>query len=141
MYPPPGCLPIHVLQIDQLATAILPFGQQNARLLKGLPDGANASPSRCLSGESTPGISPSWNSSRLPPGKTCAEANDDEVLTRCRSRTWFLGESRTTDELGRGGGGPPSEVVDAERAIVTTGDGEYESEARGRDDLILSHRL
>lgn len=32
----------------------------------------------------------------LPPGKTCADANEVEVFTRWRRRTSFSGEMRTT---------------------------------------------
>jgi hypothetical protein len=61
-------------------------------------------------------MSPSWKASRLPPGKTCAEAKDVDVRTRCRRRTWFSGERRMTDELGRGaeGAGLPAFAADEE---------------------------
>ena len=107
-----------------------------------------AGPSWCLAGESTAGMSPSWNASRLPPGKTCAEAKDVEVLTRWRRRTWFWGETRTTEELGRGSFGP-SEAVGFERLMVDDGAVEYndainedenDGENEGRVEGCLSHR-
>jgi hypothetical protein len=42
------------------------------------------------------GGSPSWKGDMLPPGKTCAEAKDDEVFTLRSSRMWFCGEINNT---------------------------------------------
>lgn len=53
-----------------------------------------AGPSTCIAGVSGVGSGPSWKEDRLPPGKTCAEANDDDVCTLWRSSTSLVGESR-----------------------------------------------
>ena len=37
-------------------------------------------------------MGPSWSKERLPPGNTCAEGNELEVLTRESSSIWFAPE-------------------------------------------------
>jgi hypothetical protein len=47
----------------------------------------------------------------LPPGKTWADAKLVDVCTRCRRSTSLAGDSRTTDELGRGGDRTPLDLA------------------------------
>lgn len=60
-------------------------------LASRMPDSSNVSRSAArrygkesawYSGESRGGRAASWKAERLPPGKTCAEGNDEEVCTR-----------------------------------------------------------
>jgi hypothetical protein len=72
-------------------------------------------------------MTPSWKASRLPPGKTWAEANEVDVRTRWRRRVLFWGERRRMEALGRGGGGGFLWVEDG-RDMMRDGDedeGEY----------------
>jgi len=53
-----------------------------------------ACPSLCRSSTLGPGISPSCEGLRLPPGNTCADGKEDEFWTRCRRRISLVGEIR-----------------------------------------------
>lgn len=53
-----------------------------------------AAPSTCLFGSVEEGISPSCKAERFPPGNTCADGKELEVLTRWRRRIWLEGEMR-----------------------------------------------
>lgn len=78
----------------------IPVSSKHSRIAPSL----YAGPSRWRSCVPGAGMSPSWNASRLPPGKTCADANEVEVLTRCSSKTSLVGDRSTIEELGRGSG-------------------------------------
>lgn len=61
---------------------------------------------------------------RLPPGKTCAEGKELEVLTRWRRRISLVGDSKMMLALGRGGTGVFGAlgwegVVEEEEAVWT----------------------
>lgn len=53
-----------------------------------------AGPSTCLASSFGPGISPSCDAERFPPGNTCAEGKALDVRTRWRRRIWFEGDIR-----------------------------------------------
>jgi hypothetical protein len=48
----------------------------------------------CLAAWSADGISPSCSAERFPPGKTCADAKEEDVFTRERRSISFLGDTR-----------------------------------------------
>jgi hypothetical protein len=53
-----------------------------------------AGPSMCRLGSFGSGISPSCDTERFPPGKTCAEGKEEDVWTRCRRRISLEGDIR-----------------------------------------------
>jgi hypothetical protein len=48
----------------------------------------------CRFGSVGEGISPSCEAERFPPGNTCAEGKELDVLTRCRRRISLEGDMR-----------------------------------------------
>lgn len=60
-----------------------------------------AGPSTCRLGSFGVGISPSCDVDRFPPGKTCAEGNEEEVWTRCKRRISLEGDIRRMLDRGQ----------------------------------------
>lgn len=56
----------------------MPLSSKHSRMAPTL----YAGPSKCLFDSVGEGISPSWEASRFPPGKTCADGNELDVRTR-----------------------------------------------------------
>ena len=87
------------------------------------------------------GRAPSWFGETWPPGKTCAEAKEREVVTRWRRRMRFVGLMRRMDALGDGGEGGEGSGLDLGFGAEEEEGGDEEDEEDAVGPRMLRSRM